>query len=268
MDKAQLACRLAESVIKRSVDYLSSHEDSADVLKHRANDITRRIDIVAEEALDKAIITEGIVARVVSEELGERIVPAGRKPEYTLVLDPIDGSNNAVSGIPYFCSSLALSTRTEGATFADIDAAAVASIANGTYTVQRGGGARWNGKPINVSWHEEKPRYAIYSYNAGHIPDGLVTLQEGRCIVRTLGSIALDLCLLSRGSLDAVIDTRRKLSGYDILAGALILEEAGGIITDDHGYELSGLPVTATGISIVAAANKAIQESILKRITV
>lgn len=266
-DEEQLVRRMAISVIGIAAQYLSTHEDFADVLKHRPHDLTRRIDMVAEEALNRAVLEEGIAARVISEELGERIVPASGQPEYTLVLDPIDGSNNAISGIPYFCTSLALSKKTSGATFGDIDAAAVASIAGGTFSAQKGKGARLDGKPISVKERPEKPRYAIYSYDAGPIPRGVIALQEEHCVVRTLGSIALDLCLLARGSLDIVVDTRKKLSGYDILAGALILKEAGGSVTDLSGDPLSDLPVTASGISIVAAADDNMRDNIIKRLS-
>ena len=268
MDDERMVKQMAESVIRTSTEYLDTHEDFMDVLKRRPKDITRKIDMVAENALDSAIVQEGICARVISEELGERIVPSSGKPQYTLVLDPIDGSQNAVIGIPYFCTSLAMSRKANDATFRDIEAAAVASTALGTFSAQKGKGARWNGKPISVKENPEKPRYAIYSYNAGPIPKNLVSLQEERCVVRTMGSIALDLCLLARGSLDSVIDTRNKLSCYDVMAGTLILEEAGGLITDPGGRSFSSFPVTATGISMVASASEKMHERILKRLDI
>ncbi len=266
MDDEQLVIRMAESVIRTSTEYLDMHEDFADVLKRRPKDITRKIDMVAEDALDSVIMQEGICARVISEELGERVVPSSGTPQYTLVLDPIDGSQNAVLGIPYFCTSLAMAKKANGATFGDIAAAAVASKSFGIFSAQKGKGARWNGKPMSVKENPIKPRYAIYSYNSGPIPKNLVSLQEERCVVRTMGSIALDLCLLARGSLDAVIDTRNKLSCYDVMAGTLILEESGGLITDTGGKSFSSFPVTATGISMIASANEKIHERLIKRL--
>jgi len=100
MSELSLVKSMAENVLKRSTEYLSSHPDYDEILKRRATDVTRRIDMVAEEALDAAIIEEGISARVISEELGERIVPANKEPEYTLIMDPIDGSANLSMGIP------------------------------------------------------------------------------------------------------------------------------------------------------------------------
>lgn len=58
--------------------------------------------------------------------------------------------------------------------------------------------------------------------------------------MRALGSIALDMCYVADGTLDGVIDTRGLVSGYDIMASALVLKEAGGLLTDLKGRKLSG----------------------------
>lgn len=266
MDELRLVRRMAENVLKRSVEYLSTHQDYTEVLKHRKTDITRKIDMVAEEALDAAIVEEGIAAHVISEEVGERLVPADKEPEYTLVIDPIDGSTNLVSGIPYYCTSLALSKKSQGATFADIDAGAVAAAWGGTFYASRGKGAYYNEELITTREHKEKPKYVVYSYGVGPIPKSLIALQEENCIVRTMGSIALDMCMVAKGSFDAVIDTRDRLSGYDIMASSLILREAGGVITDYSGKSLSGLPVNVSGISILGAADDELHNKLLKRL--
>ncbi len=255
MNELSLARRMAENVLKRAKEYLSSHPDYGEVLARRATDVTRRIDMVAEEALDAAIMEEGIASRVISEELGERLVPADKEPEYTLVLDPIDGSANLSMGIPYYCTSLALSKKTHDATFADIDAGAVAAVWGSTFYASKGKGAFYDGERLATKEHPEKPRYVLYSYGVGPIPKSVIALVEEKCFVRTMGSIALDMCFVAKGSLDAIIDTRDRISGYDIMAAALILKEAGGVITDYRGRDLSGLPVNVSGISILGAAN-------------
>jgi myo-inositol-1(or 4)-monophosphatase len=107
-----------------------------------------------------------------------------------------------------------------------------------------------------------KPIYAIYSYGSGPMPSGLIKLEEEKCIVRTMGSIALDICMAAQGSFDAVIDSRDKINGYDILAAALILEEAGGVFSLMCGRSLYSLPLDASGLSIVAASDTTIRERI------
>ena len=264
MDEQALVRRMAESVLKRSVEYMSSNKDYEEVLKRRKTDVTRKIDMIAEEALDAAILHEGISARVISEELGERQVPAGKAPQCTLVMDPIDGSTNLVLGIPYYCTSLALSKKSEGATFGDIDAGAVAGVTIGTFHASRGNGAYLNGDRIRTAESKGKPKYAIYSYGVGSVPKGIVDIEEENCIVRTMGSIAMDVSMVARGAFDAVIDTRDRLSGYDIMASSLILKEAGGIITYIDGKPLDGVPVNVSGISILGAANVEVHGRLLK----
>jgi|SRR5271157_586705 len=266
MDDQLLVRRMAESVLKRSMEYLSSHEDYDEILKRRATDVTRKIDMVAEEALDACIIEEGISARIISEELGERLVPADKEPEYTLVMDPIDGSTNLVLGIPYFCTSLALSRKNHGATFGDIDAAAIAGVTSGTFYASRGTGAYLNGDRIQTADIKGKPKYAIYSYGVGVVPKWVVSLEEENCIVRTMGSIALDMSMVAKGAFNAIIDTRDRISGYDIMASALILKEAGGTLTDLKGMDMSGMPVGVSGISILGSANEKLHSKLLGNI--
>jgi len=266
MDEQLLVRRMAESVLKCSLEYLASHEDFDEILKRRATDVTRKIDMVAEEALDACILKEGISARIISEELGERLVPADKEPGYTLVMDPIDGSTNLVLGIPYFCTSLALSKKTNGATFGDIDAAAIAGVMGGTFYASRGMGAYLNGERIQTADIKGKPKYAIYSYGVGVVPKWVVSLEEENCIVRTMGSIALDMSMVAKGAFNAIIDTRDRISGYDIMASALILKEAGGILTDLKGGDMSSMSVGVSGISILGSANVQLQERLLGNI--
>ncbi len=266
MDEERLVRRMAENVLKRSTEYLSSNTDYDEILKRRKTDVTRKIDMVAEEALNACIIEEGITARVISEELGERLVPADKEPEYTLVMDPIDGSANLVMGIPYYCTSLALSTKSNGATFADIDAGAVAAVWGSTFYASKGKGAFYNGERLATKEHPEKPRYILYSYGVGPIPKGVIPLVEEKCLVRTMGSVALDMCFVAKGSLDAIFDTRDRISGYDIMASSLILKEAGGCITDFNGNGIAGLPVSESGISILGAANEKLHDKLIREI--
>ncbi len=268
MDDLQLVTRLAERVRAATLSYAAGNLDFADVVRERPRDVTRKIDMAAEAELDTALADEGIAARIISEEIGERVVPAGASPEYTFVFDPVDGSNNIVAGIPYFCTSLALSRKTAGVTFADINASAVASPCCGTYSAARGKGAYLDGKKILRKRREGKPAYAIYSYGAGAMPGGLIALEEGDCIVRTLGSIALDICLVARGSFDAVIDTRFKVSGYDFMGAALILTESGGCISRTDGLGIESLPLGTSGVSIIGTTNRGLMDRLLTVVSI
>jgi myo-inositol-1(or 4)-monophosphatase len=261
MNDLSLVKRLAERVRIATLSYAEAHRDFAEVVRQRPRDVTRKVDMVAEAELDAAIADEGIAARVISEEIGERIVPEGGSPDYTLVFDPVDGSNNIVAGIPYFCTSLALSRKTADVTFADIEASAVASACCGTFSAARGQGAFLDGKKIIAGHKEGKPAYAIYSYASGAMPGGLIALEEDEdCIVRTMGSIALDICMVARGS---VVDTRFKISGYDFMGAALVLREAGGCIRRTSGLGIDELPLDASGESIIAASDRGFMDRLL-----
>lgn len=266
MSELELVKRMAENVLKRTTEYLSTHEDYDEVLLRRKTDVTRRFDMAAEEALNDIIIEEGIVARVISEELGERVVPEHKVPEYTLVMDPVDGSANLTMGIPYYCTSLALSKKTENATFADIDAGAVAAVWGKTFYASKNNGAFYDGERLATKEHPEKPRYVLYSFGVGPIPENIIPLVEERCLVRTMGSIALDMCYVAKGSLDAIIDSRDRISGYDIMAASLILKEAGGILTDYSGKDISSLPVKASSFSILGAASDTLHAQLIKKL--
>ncbi|MFA4934794.1 MAG: inositol monophosphatase family protein, partial [Candidatus Methanoperedens sp.] len=80
---------------------------------------------------------------------------------------------------------------------------------------------------------------------------------------RALGSIALDMCYAADGTLDGIIDTRGLVSGYDIMASALILKETGGFLTDIEGKNLSH-DVKASGLSIIGTKNKEMHDKIVK----
>lgn len=264
MDDLQLVTRLAGKVQAAIRSTIGGSGDYGEIVSYRPRDVTRKIDLAAERALDDAIIDAGIAAKVISEELGERIVPAWRKPDYTLLFDPVDGSSNVVAGIPYHCTSLALSRKTAGTTFADLDASAIASACCGTFSAARGRGAFFDGEKIIRKRREGKPTYAIYSYAAGAMPGGLLALQEDEdCIVRTMGSIAMDICMVARGSFDAVVDTRFKISGYDFMGAGLVLAESGGHIRRTDGLGIDSLALDASGVSIIATAEQGLMDRLL-----
>jgi len=85
--------------------------------------------------------------------------------------------------------------------------------------------------------------------------------------VRALGSIALDMCFVADGTLDGLIDTRRLVSGYDIMASALVLKESGGSLTDLKGANLTN-NVQVSGLSIVGTKNIELHDKIIRLLDV
>ncbi len=234
--------------------FIRENADYGEMVVQRPKDITRKMDMAAENALDKALLDRGMSARVISEELGDRIV--GDDPGFMLVFDPIDGSTNATCGIPFFCTSLAYTEKTSIATFGDISMAVICDIQGNIYCAEKGNGAFLNGKKIAgmKQGTRPKPVVSVYSYGVPDVPAGLIELEKS-IIVRALGSIALDMCFVADNTLDGLIDTRGLVSGYDIMASALILKEAGGLLTDLKGKSIAG-DVKLTGLSIIGTKNK------------
>ncbi len=242
--------------------YISKNADYGEMVTKRPKDITRRIDLAAEHALDNALLNRGLSARIISEELGDRVV--GKRPGFMLVFDPIDGSTNATCGIPFFCTSLAYTDKTDIATFEDISMAVICDIQGNIYHAELGKGAFLNGKRITDKKRGTrlKPVVSVYSYGVPDVPPGLIEFEKS-IIVRALGSIALDMCFVADGTLDGVVDTRGLASGYDIMASALILKETGGLLTDLKGNIISN-DVRVTGLSIAGTRNKELQDRIIK----
>lgn len=242
--------------------FIKNNEDYGEILVQRPKDITRKMDMAAENALDTALLTRGLSARIISEELGDRIV--GNHPDFMLVVDPIDGSTNATCGIPFFCTSLAYTDKTEIATFDDISMAVICDIQGNTYCAEKGKGAFLNEKQMigKKRGTRPKPVISVYSYGVPHVPEGLIELEKS-IIVRALGSIALDMCFVADGTLDGIIDTRGLVSGYDIMASALILKESGGTLTDIKGKNLTN-NVQVTGLSITGTKNSELHEKIIR----
>ncbi len=236
--------------------YISENADYGEIIVRRERDVTRKIDMFAERALEQELGSRNLCARIISEELGDHIFPKGGDPEFTLIFDPIDGSTNAILGIPLFCSSIAYSPSVDHVTFDSIQASVVATIYGKTYYAVKGGNAFVDGKKLPRDLKGKiKPIFSIYTYGAESIPESLIQFQRGakNMIFRLLGSIAVEICLVAEGVIDAVIDVRGLISAYDIAGAALILKESGGIITDIQGKELEDEIEKAQNIALIAA---------------
>ncbi len=193
---------------------------------------TEKIDEVAENAALRVLEKSGRSMRFVSEELGEKMF--GAKPEFTFVLDPIDGTFNAVNNIPFFCVPIAIA----GSDLSDIRYGYVKNLVNGDiYTAEKGKGAFLNDRLIHVSEKQELSDLSVISYSQR--PHAIPINNHNVRRVRVYGSAALELCYIASGIFDAFIDMRNMLRVTDIAAGKLIVEEAGGRITGWNGKPLS-----------------------------
>lgn len=192
-------------------------------------------DIIIAE-LEKAQ-QEGETFTLISEELGVKKFGEGNK---IVLVDPIDGSNNAKTGIPFFSTSIAL---LNGDRLSNLAVAYVVNLAAGDeFWALRGGGAYKNGSKIRTSAAED---ITIVAYEASSpatdIPRIMPLIKQAKR-TRCFGSTALDLAYLATGAL-SVFAAATASRAFDYAAGMLILEEAGGVLTDLEGTSLGHIVV-------------------------
>ena len=195
-----------------------------------------RSDLVADDAALEVLDRAGL--GVVSEESGMR---AGTG-DLVVALDPLDGSTNASRGIPWYATSLCA---------VDGDGPRVALVvdqASGTrYEAVRGGGARADGEPLQPTGCTEL-RNAIVGLS-GYPPTWFGWKQY-----RALGAVALDLCAVAGGVLDAYVDCSPHAHGvWDHLAGVLICQEAGAHVVDAFDRSLADLEHAARRTPVAGA---------------
>jgi myo-inositol-1(or 4)-monophosphatase len=231
-------------------------------------DVMKKIDLAAEKALTDTLEDHGISYTLISEEAGIRKI--GAKPqEFYVTVDPVDGTTNAIRGLPFMATSIAVS---KAPNLRDIEVALVSDLFhNVTYIAKRGYGAFRNEKKISPSktssLEEAVVGIDLNMFKLRGIAPSLVPVLEEAKHIRHLGANALEICYVADGTTDAFIDIREKLRTTDIAAAYLILREAGGIIVTPEGSEMN-VPLAPTQrVSFIAAANTSIYERITELLT-
>ena len=186
-------------------------------------DDTTAIDAAAEAAIVARLeaLTEGFT--LVSEELGERSFGTGGP--WRVVVDPIDGSVNAKRGIPFFSLSIAVA---DGATMGDVRFAYVYDFGSGEeWTAERGGGARLDGEPLGgVRPKDPVEILAFEGTTSVAIAANVAAVLPLANRLRVMGSLALSLCYLAAGRIDAVCSLK-EARAVDIAAAQLLVREQG-----------------------------------------
>lgn len=199
-----------------------------------------RIDIVTEVDIkcEKAIV--GVIGETfpdhgtLAEEEGGRRADA----EYKWVIDPIDGTTNYSHGFPMYCASVALEERGRIILGAVYD-----PTRDEMFAASRGNGATLNGRPIRVSERDELIDsllatgfpYTIKTEKRNNLKEFAALAMRAQAIRRP-GAAALDLCYVACGRLDGFWEFH--LKPWDMAAGAFIVEEAGGRVTNAAGGAL------------------------------
>ena len=192
---------------------------------------TKSIDRAAENAVLDTLRASGLGFRVLSEEIGEVLI--GEKPDYFLHLDPLDGTFNAIAGIPFYSVSIYLSK-------GDFHFGYISDLARGgCYYAEAGRGAYAKpGGCLQVSPHADLSHFSISAYTLRPHTGRMAAIGDTVRRIRTLGSTSLEMALVASGKLDAFVDLRGMMRVVDVAAGKIILEEAGGMVTDALGNAL------------------------------
>ncbi len=199
---------------------------------------TEELDRVAEAEILRGLDAEHVDWNVVSEEAG-RVERGGSR---TLVVDPIDGTSNALRRLPFSSVSLALGSRTLGG----IDVGLVRDLVQGTtWWAARGDGAFRDGRPIRARrWTRGRE---VLLVNLGHGASERCSKAAAAAErVRSLGCASLEMALVAEGAADGYLFESagsRNLRPTDIAAAYRILLEAGGGASGADGTSLEGLPL-------------------------
>ena len=230
------AARRAGSIIERA----AVSGVPLDVRAKRVNDFVTQVDRAAEEAVIDVVRRSYPDHAILAEESGET---KGADAEYCWIIDPLDGTTNFIHGFPQYCVSIAVQHAGKSAHAVVYDPSK-----NELFTASRGRGAFLNERRIRVSRcrrledalvgtgfpFRELTRLEPYMKQLGRM--------MGSCAgVRRAGAAALDLAYVAAARLDAFWEMG--LSPWDMAAGALLIQEAGGLVGDfsgDAGYLQSG----------------------------
>jgi myo-inositol-1(or 4)-monophosphatase len=250
------ACRAMRDAVVAAVAEVPRARRADELGRGAGGDLTVAIDQAAEDAalgVLAAVAAAGEDFTVVSEEVGERSFGGGG--QWRVVIDPIDGSLNAKRGLPLYALSVAVA---DGPSMADVALGYVYDIGNGEeWIARRGGGASVNGEALGGSRPLARLQLvALEATRPEHLAPAAAALPGEVERVRVLGSLALALCHLADGRVDAVASLRPNgARSIDIAAAQLAVREAGNAIAlPDSPGSFGDAPLDLVGRSRVVAA--------------
>jgi myo-inositol-1(or 4)-monophosphatase len=290
-----LALALREQVLPSLGSHAArAHDEGA---AGAGGDVTFAIDSQAEATLEAYLSAHAPDVAFYSEDRG-LVEPAGAA-RAVLVVDPIDGTRPALAGLESCCVSVACAPMDGAPTMGDVEVACVVEIPSGQVFLAERGRGLVEGPPVRLSRNESIPRmfwtYGFRGRPARALTEVLAELLDASSVqggTFDLGSAAFDMTRVATGQLDAYIEPGPRMvadvpgmqaqfealgggavlnnSPYDLAAAALVLAEAGAVVTDAYGEPLDARPLLGSGVefqmSVVASANPALHRAILAEI--
>lgn len=221
------AARSAGDIIVRYVDRI----DTLSISSKQRNDFVSEVDHLAEQQIISVIRKAYPNHAIVGEETGEH----GRHDEYSWVVDPLDGTTNFLHGFPQFAVSIALKCKGK------LDQGVIYDpLRQELFTASRGAGAQLNKRRLRVSKKNSLEGALLgtgFPFRQQHYLDAYLGMFKAlfgpTAGIRRAGAASLDLAYVAAGRLDGFWEIG--LSEWDMAAGALLIQEAGGITTDFNG---------------------------------
>ncbi len=232
---------------------------SESIGKGAGGDRTFPIDKKAEDIIISYLKKLDEPLSIISEEAGGINIKGGGKK---VIVDPIDGSKNAITGIPFYCASIAIA---DGNNIGSISVGYIINLVTGDeFWAIKGNGAFFNGERIQT---QKDDTIYLVAYEAqspkNDIPRIMRLLSES-WRTRCLGAMAMDIAYLAYGAVSIFI-TPSPSRSFDYAAGYLLVKEAGGIFTDINGNSIDDSEIgLKKGSPLLACANSKIHERALK----
>jgi myo-inositol-1(or 4)-monophosphatase len=281
----------SKNVYNEIKDLLGTSEGASKISLGAGGDISRKIDIVAETAVLNTIKSSNISPVIIGEECGivnlnkssSSSSPSSSKSSNNndngfVIMDAVDGTTNAIRGIPFSCCSLAFANEFKLSSVTD---AVVLDLFTGDiYSASKQKGSFFNNKKISVrnekdfssitSLEDLKSIDVLIGTNVSGVPpdilDEISKVISFSSHIRHFGANALELCYFARGFMDAYIDIRGKIRSTDMAAAYLIAKEAGGKLYSSNGQELDSELGLKNKLSFYAVSNKRLFDLIKKSI--
>jgi myo-inositol-1(or 4)-monophosphatase len=250
------ACNQMAELVKESIRDLAGTPEGGVTVKMGADlTPTKMIDQVAEDCVISYLQEYPLCSLLVSEEAG-KVMLGGNGG--TIFLDPIDGTFNALAGIPFYALSIAYAEN------GVVQQAFVRNLASGeTFTAEKGKFARCDGKPVGVSSVSSLDESAMSVYGRKFDPARMMQLGQKIRRWRLLGASALELCYIGCGRIDGFVDLRGTLRVTDAAAGMLVCTEAGGTVTDLDGRSIR-FPNEVTIGRCLVATNSVLHQKVIE----
>ena len=232
----QAYLHIATRAARQAAKLLMRHwerTDTLDAIEKQPNDWVSEVDKQAEKLIIDSLQQAYPDHAILGEEFGTN----QKTSDYQWIIDPLDGTQNYLRGLPHFAISIALIYQSQLACGIIYD-----PVRDELFTASRGHGARLNDHRLRIradtQLHQALVGTGLPFRNPSLLPrylKGFARVAHSVCDIRRTGSAALDLAYVASGRLDGFWEYQ--LQPWDIAAGALLVLEAGGFVSDIDGAD-------------------------------